>query len=159
MRRCYPRRMRGLPRLAPALVAGLLMACAPHFEKPELSVVNVQLVSSSVWEQHLKVRVHVHNPNDRALPVKGIDYSLEVMGQQAASGQSDASFVVPAQGDAEFDMSVTTNLAGTLLQLLARGSSALSQEVPYRFTGKVQLSQGILRSIPFEQSGTFRLQQ
>ena len=95
----------------------------------------------------------------RALPVKGIDYAMEVMGQQAASGQSDASFVVPALGEAEFDMSVTTNLAATLLQLLSKGQSALTEEVPYRLTGKVELSQGLMRSIPFEQRGTFRLQQ
>jgi len=158
--------MSRLPRRAPALTAltaltalALLAACAPHLQRPDLSVVGVQLLSSTLWEQHLKVRLHVHNPNDRALPVKGIDYAMEVMGQQAASGQSDASFVVPALGEAEFDMSVTTNLAATLLQLLSKGQSALTEEVPYRLTGKVELSQGLMRSIPFEQRGTFRLQQ
>jgi LEA14-like dessication related protein len=151
--------MRALLRAAPALVALWLgAACAPHLEKPELSVASVQLVSATIFEQHLKVRLHVHNPNDRALPIKGIEYRMEVMEQQAAIGQSDASFVVPTLGDAEFDMSVTTNLAGTLLQLLSRGSNALAQEVPYRLSGKVELSEGWLRSIPFDQRGTFKLQ-
>jgi LEA14-like dessication related protein len=145
-------------RPAAVLLALMLCGCAPHLERPELSIAGVQLQGTTVWEQHLRVRVHVHNPNDRPLPVKSIGYTLEVMGQPAASGQSDAGFVVPAQGDAEFDMSVTTNLAGALLQLLARGSQALSQEVPYRLAGKVELSQGLLRSIPFDQRGTFRLQ-
>jgi len=148
-----------LPRRAPLLALALLAACAPHLQKPDLSVVGVQLLSSTLWEQRLKVRLHVHNPNDRVLPVRGIEYQMEVMGQQAASGQSDAAFVVPSLGDAEFDMSVTTNLAGTLLQLLSKGPNALTEEVPYRLTGKVELSQGLMRSIPFEQRGTFRLQQ
>ena len=65
----------------------------------------------------------------------------------------------PAQalGEAEFDMNVTTNMAGTLIRLLSRGPDAL-QSVSYHLTGKVALSQGWLQSIPFEQRGTFRLQ-
>ena len=159
-RLCYHRPiMRAVPRCAPLLLALCLSAgCATHFEMPELSVVSVQLANATVWEQHLKVRVHVRNPNDRALPIKGLDYSLELMGEKAATGQSDASFVVPALGEAEFDMSVTTNMAAALLQLAARGSNALAQEVPYRLTGKVDLSEGWLRSIPFDQRGTFKLQ-
>jgi len=142
-----------------ALLAALLAAgCAPHLERPDLSVVGVTLLGSSVWEQHLRVRLQVHNPNDRALPVRGISYEMEVMGQAAATGQSEASFVVPARGDAEFDMSVTTNLAAALLQLMARGPNSLQQEVPYHLSGKVELSRGLLRSIPFDQRGTFRLQ-
>lgn len=153
--------MKARARCTPVLIAALLSsACAltPRLERPELSIVEVQLVSSTLWEQRLKVRVHVHNPNDRALPIKGIEYSLEVMEQPAASGESDASFVVPARGEAEFDMNVTTNLAGTLLNLLGRGTDALAQSVPYRLSGKVALSAGWLRSIPFEQRGTFSLQ-
>src|SRR6185437_6386273 len=150
--------MRHPLRPAVALAALLAAACAPHLERPDLSVVGVTLLSSSVWEQHLRVRLHVHNPNDRALPVRGISYDMEVMGQAAATGQSEASFVVPAQGDAEFDMSVTTNLAAALMQLMARGPNALQEQVPYRLSGKVELSQGLLRSIPFEQRGSFRLQ-
>lgn len=156
---CSPRPgLRRPLRPAVALLALLVAACAPHLQRPDLSVVGVTLLGSSVWEQHLRVRLHVHNPNDRALPVRGISYDLEVMGQAAATGQSEASFVVPARGDAEFDMSVTTNLAAALLQLLARGPNALQQEVPYRLSGKVELSQGLLRSIPFDQRGAFSLQ-
>lgn len=146
--------------LAAVLVAALMAAaCAltPRFQAPQLSIVGVQLMKSDLWEQKLKVRVRVRNPNDRTLPVKGIDYTLEVEGQQFASGESDASFVVPPLGEAEFDMSVTTNVAGVLIRLLGR-ADALQQSVPYRLSGKVALSAGWLRAIPFEQQGTFRLQ-
>jgi hypothetical protein len=44
------------------------------------------------------------------------------------------------------------------MQLMARGPNALQEQVPYRLSGKVELSQGLLRSIPFEQRGSFRLQ-
>jgi LEA14-like dessication related protein len=153
--------MRAITRCAPALSAAalLLAACAltPKFTPPRLSVVDVQIESSDLWEQRLKVRMRVQNPNDRRLPVKGLEYIMEVEGQQFASGVSAASFVVPAMGEAEFDMNVTTNLAGTLIKLLGRGSDALGS-VAYRLTGKIALSEGLMRSIPFEERGTFRLQ-
>jgi LEA14-like dessication related protein len=154
--------MRAISASAPGVqvVALLLAACAlsPKFTTPRLSVVDAQIQSSDLWEQRLRVRMRVQNPNDRTLPVKGLEYTLEVEGQQLASGVSAASFVVPAMGEAEFDMNVTTNLAGTLLRLLGRGSDALGQSVAYRLTGKIALSEGLMRSIPFEERGTFRLQ-
>jgi LEA14-like dessication related protein len=149
-----------MTRCAAGLLAGaLLAACAltPKLAAPRLSVTEVQIVSSDLWEQRLRVRMHVQNPNDRALPVKGLEYTIEVEGQQFASGVSAASFTVPALGEAEFDMNVTTNLAGALLKLLARGPDALGQSVAYRLAGKVSLSEGLLRSIPFEERGTFTL--
>jgi LEA14-like dessication related protein len=148
---------------AAGLVAGaglLSSGCAlePKLQTPQLSIVGVQLEQSDLWQQRLKLRMHVHNPNERALPVKSIEYTLEVAGQQFASGESGAAFVVPSLGDAEFDMSVTTNMAGTLIQLLGHGADALRDNVPYRLSGKIALSAGWLRSIPFEQQGTFKLQ-
>jgi LEA14-like dessication related protein len=150
---------RALARAAPAL-ALLLYGCAlaPRLTPPTLTVLDVQLQGSDLWAQHLRVRMHVHNPNERALPVKSISYALEVEGEALATGESAASFVVPAQGEAEFDMNVTTNLAGTLLKLLGRGSGGLSQPVAYRLSGKVTLSSGLLRSLPFDERGEFKLQ-
>jgi LEA14-like dessication related protein len=144
----------------PLIVSLGLAACAftPKFEPPKLTVVDAQLGSGDLFSQQLKVRMHVVNPNDRALPVRALEYTLEVDGQQLASGVSATSFVVPALGETDFDMNVTTNLAGTLLKLIARGSQGTMDAVPYHLTGKVSLSEGWLRSIPFDQRGTFKLQ-
>ncbi|HUL47054.1 MAG TPA: LEA type 2 family protein [Steroidobacteraceae bacterium] len=150
-------RMRAFAAAAAVALLGSGCALAPKLTTPTLSIVGVRLEGSDLLTQHLKVRVHVINPNDRTLPVKGIDYTLEVDGQPFATGESAASFVVPALGEAEFDMNVTTNMAGMLVRLLARGSDAAAN-VPYRLAGKISLSQGWLQSIPFEQHGTFRLQ-
>lgn len=143
-----------------AVTALVLNGCAlaPKFTPPKLSVAAVQLEGGDLWEQRLKVRMHVENPNPRALPVKGLDYTLEVAGQTFASGAASTSFVVPAMGETEFDMNVTTNLAGTLMKLLARGQEGRGQSVEYRLTGKVSLSAGLMRSIPFDERGSFTLQ-
>lgn len=136
----------------------LLCACAltQHFEAPQLSIVDVQILSTEVWQQRLRVRLHVHNPNSIALPVKGIEYSVEIAGEQFASGSSDASFTVPALGDAEFDTTLTTNAAGALLRILSRGGGH-GDSIDYHLTGKVAL-QGFMHTLPFDQRGSFKLQ-
>jgi LEA14-like dessication related protein len=116
-----------------------------------VSIVGLQVVSAEVWVQHLKVRLHVHNPNDRELPVTALEYTVEIAGQNAASGSYAENFVVPAHGDAEFDTNVTANLAGALLRLLTHVPSTL---VPYRLSGKITLGEGLGR-IAFEDYASF----
>ena len=125
-----------------------------HWQTPTLAVVSVQMGHSDLWQQHLLVRMSVHNPNDRELPVQGLDYTLEVNGEECAHGESGAAFVVPAHGDAEFDMNVTANAAAALLRMFAHGNAV---PVQYRIRGKVQLSAGLLRSVPFDQQGQLQL--
>lgn len=152
-------RVRQLSYIAAFLLAALLGGCAlfvPKLSPPTLAIVNVQLLKSDLWEQHLKVRMRVDNPNNRTLPVKGLAYTIDLAGQELASGVSGASFVVPANGEAEFDMNVTANMAGALFKLLGRAGG--SEAIEYRIAGKVSLSEGLLRTVPFEQRGTFKLQ-
>jgi LEA14-like dessication related protein len=127
----------------------------PKLEAPRLSVVNVELQKGQLWQQKLKVRMHVQNPNDRVLPIKGITYTLDVNGDEFAHGESAASFVVPALGEAEFDMNMTANMAGTLISLFGHGTDS---NIDYHLKGKISLSEGLLRSIPFDQHGSFKLQ-
>jgi len=134
-------------------LTALLAACATaqKLEPPKVSIVGLQVVSAEVWSQRLKVRLQLHNPNDRDLPVSALEYTVEIAGQNVASGSYADSFVVPAHGDAEFDTNVTANLAGALLRLLTHVPSTL---VPYRLAGKITLAGGLGR-IPFEEHASF----
>jgi LEA14-like dessication related protein len=120
-------------------------------EPPKVSIIGVHVVSTELWMQHLKVRLRLHNPNDRELPVTAIEYTVEIAGQEVGSGSATQGFVVPPHGDAEFDSSVVTNVAAAALKLLSRGPRTL---VPYRLAGKVSLAQGLGR-VPFEEQASF----
>jgi len=140
-----------------AVAALALPACSlfvPKLEKPKLSVVSIQMLKSDLWHQELKLRMRVENPNDRELPVKGLSYELDVDDQELAHGMSGESFVVPALGEAEFDMSVSANMASVLIKVLGSGNN----QVDYRIKGKIALSVGLLRSISFNEQGTFKWQ-
>jgi LEA14-like dessication related protein len=146
--------MRGI---CAALAVLCLSGCSlfvPKLEKPTLSVVNVQMLKSDLWHQELRVRLRVQNPNNRSLPVEGLTYELDLDGQEFAHGMSGESFVVPALGEAEFDMSVSANMASMMVKLLTRQNS----QVDYLIKGKISLSSGLLRSLHFEDHGTFKWQ-
>jgi LEA14-like dessication related protein len=138
---------------AAGLAALLLAACAtgPKLEPPRVSIAGLQLTSAELWAQHFRLRLHLHNPNDRDLPVKGLEYAIEIAGQDFASGSSAESFVVPAHGDAELDTNVTTNLAAAVLKLVTHIPSTL---VPYRLAGKLSLGEG-LGGLAFDEHASF----
>lgn len=145
-----------------AFAVTLLAGCAlfaPRLEPPKLSIVGVELVKGDLFEQRLRARMRVQNPNDRELAVKGVTYTIEVGGEEFGRGMSGSSFVVPAGGEAEFDMMITANLAGTLLRLASRAQQGEGRPdaLEYRIAGKVSMASGVLRSIPFEDKGALKL--
>lgn len=121
---------------------------------PQLQVMQVSLLRGDLLSQELRVRMRVQNPNDVALPVRGITYEVQVAGETFANGESERDFTVPALGDTEFDVDVKANAAAALLRLLGNRDRGNPQ---YRILGKVKLASGMLRTIPFDHTGTLQL--
>jgi LEA14-like dessication related protein len=145
-----------------AAALSLLAGCTafgPRLTAPELDLVSVELVKGDLFEQRLKVRLRVKNPNDVALGVKSVSYAIELLGEELGRGLSGGSFQVPARGEAEFDMLVTANLAGAMLRIVdgARANGRMPNEVEYRVRGQVRLDRGPIRTVPFDQRGALRL--
>ncbi len=141
--------------LLPLVCAALLVACAglgSKLETPRVSFVGLKPLEASLFAQRLEVRLRVQNPYSLALPVKGLDIDVELAGEQFAHGVSAREFTVPANGEAEFDMIVTANAATALIRILGDRESRAA--IPYRLKGRLSTRLGMLRSIPFDQSGT-----
>ena len=142
------------------LMTAVLAACASQtrLEQPNLSVVGIEMLEGSLFTQRLKVRVRVQNPNDRELPIKGVSAKLEVAGNDFATGVSAQPFVVPAFGEAEFDLMVDASMAQTIIGMVGKGKQDGPRDsVDYRLSGKVSLSSGFVRSLPFDETGTLQL--
>ncbi len=142
--------------LLPAVVGCLsLTGCAGiprDLESPDISFVSLRALEASVFEQRLEVRLKVRNPNSIELPVNGLDVEIELADEPFAHGVSARQFVVPARGEAEFDMNVTANAATALLKIA--GSDRKGESIRYRLKGKLSTKIGMLRTIPFNEKGT-----
>ncbi len=130
-------------------------ALVPKIETPRLMLVSAAMTSGDVFSQTFRLRMHVENPNDRELPIRGIDYQLFLEGDSFAEGVSDKPFVVPALGETEFDLMVRTNFVSSIGRLLSRLGG--KDEVQYVIEGKVLTDIGLVKKVPFRESGTVNL--
>lgn len=142
--------------LAVVALSAALNGCAAipaDLKTPDVSFVGLRALDASVFEQRLEVRMRVRNPNSIELPVNGLDVEVELAGEPFAHGVSAREFVVPAMGEAEFDMIVKANAAAALLKIAGSDRKSL-EEISYRLKGKLSTRLGLLRSIPFDEAGT-----
>lgn len=141
--------------LVPLLLLAGCTNLGPKLETPKLSVVGVELVKGDLMQQRFKARMRVVNPNDRLISVRSVTYTLELGGQEFGRGLSSAAFDIPPLGEAEFDMTVTADIAGGVLRLLDRArSKGMADALRYRLRGEVKLARGFPRTIPFDESGS-----
>jgi LEA14-like dessication related protein len=127
----------------------------PDLQVPRLSLVSVAMTSADIFNQQFVVKVNVENPNDRELPITGIDYKLFLEGDSFAEGVSKKPFTVPAQGDIDFDLTVRTNFVSGAGRLLSRLNGR--EQVNYVVEGKVLTDISMLKKIPFQETGTVNI--
>ena len=125
-----------------------------HLVPPEVDLIGIQMLSTDMFAQKFKVRVKVTNPNDLEVPVRGLDYQIFLMGDSFAEGNTSDRFVLPAKGEAEFDMTITTNFVSSLGRLISRVGGGKLQNLDYEIAGEVLLDRGMVRKIPFNHRGT-----
>lgn len=138
-----------------AMIALAGCSLTPKLTAPDISLVNVSMTSADIFSQQFVVRLHVQNPNDRDLPVKGFEYELFLEGDSFAEGVSNKAFVIPANGETEFDLPVRTNFVSSLGRLVSRLQGR--KQVQYVIEGKVLTDIGLFSRIPFRQSGSVDL--
>ena len=146
---------RSLAGLVLCVVTVSLTACAalrPDLQPPQLTLVSIAMTSADIFNQQFLVKVNVENPNDRELPITGIDYKLFLEGDSFSEGVSNKPFTVPAQGDIDFDLTVRTNFVSGAARLLSRLNGR--DQVNYVVEGKVLTDISMLKKIPFQETGT-----
>jgi LEA14-like dessication related protein len=149
-----PRHRLGI--LLTAAAALWLAGCIPKFNRPNVSVVSVELRGGNLFQQNFAVKLHVQNPNDRPLPVKGLHVELHAEGDQIATGDSDQPFEVPALGESDFDMTIKANMAVAVLKL-ADKMNRHAESIDYEVTGSASIDLPFLHNLPFRQTGSFSL--
>ena len=124
----------------------------PNIEAPQVRLAQVQLLSAGLLEQRFRLMLRVTNPNEIAVPIKGMQYAVKLADADFASGSTPQSFRIPALGEELIAVDVSTNLLASaqhLLTFMQSGPSSLN----YELTGKVQIDLPLIGGIPFSQSG------
>ena len=149
--------MKSAATLRTVTLLGLLLvlqSCSlfgPKLTVPRLKVVSIGMLSADLFSQQFRVRMNVLNPNDRELPIKGLDYKLFLQGDSFAEGATDAPFVIPALGESEFEMTVRTNFVSSIGRLVQRLNG--KSKVDYVIEGTVFTQLGWFSKIPFQETG------
>jgi LEA14-like dessication related protein len=143
--------------LAASAAFAILAGCSstPELDVPQLAIVSIATTSADMFNQQFVVRVNVENPNEIELPVKAIEYRLFLEGDSFAEGVWKHPFKVPAKGEKDVDVMVTTNFVSGLGRLLSRLNGR--DQVNYVFEGTMMTEVGAARKIPFQETGSVQL--
>ncbi len=137
-----------------AAAVALLVGCS-HLTKswvtPGVTLISIRPVQMSVDQQTVIVSLNVNNPNDRALPIRGATYKLEVEGIEVGSGASSLDKQIPAFDEGVVDVSVNTNLAGLIASLPP--SKFSGEKWSYEVSGVLDLAVGYIPAVPYRYSG------
>jgi LEA14-like dessication related protein len=136
------------------LLAVLVPGCAgpgAYREPPRVSLVSIQPGDMGVLEQRYGLQLRILNPNDTALAVAGMQYSLQINDREFAYGVSRQPVTIPAYGEAMLDVDVVSNLL-SVLQQLQEANTGKRESLKYRLSGSLSL-ENRLGKLPFDYSG------
>jgi len=141
------------------LVFGLLLftgctTLGKYPEQPRVSLVSIQPKDMNLLEQRYGLQLRILNPNETAIPVKGLNYSLEINGREFAYGVSRQDVSIPAFGEALLDVDVVSNLLQVMQQVQELGE-AQQDSLKYRLSGQISLA-GSLVKLPFDYHGELK---
>jgi LEA14-like dessication related protein len=143
----------GIPTL---LLLSLAVGCAgltAPWTAPEVALLGVQPTLVGLDRQSFLVNLGVKNPNDRALPIKGLSYRVQVEGQDLAEGSSELARLIPAGGTEQVDVEVNSNLLGLMPSL--PGLLLTRDTLAWTVSGIAYVDAGGVRlPVPYRHSGS-----
>lgn len=148
--------------IAVLLLAGSsLSGCATTLENivstPTVELRDVRVVGLGFRNQTFLLSFNVNNPNPFPLPVSGVSYGIRLDGERFASGRTPSEFSVPADGEAEFAISVELDLLQTAPRLLSIVRQGDREHISYDLEGELALDIPFTPPVAYRSSGTIRV--
>lgn len=130
----------------------LLAACSTlSWQKPQVSIADIQPGKSTLFEQTFTLTLRVQNPNNRALTAQGLVFDVSVAGEKLARGVSSQAIEVAPLSDSLINVELHTSTRHWLKQighLLEHPDSALDYEISGELRGLNDLG-----TAPFNSKG------
>lgn len=119
---------------------------------PNVSVDSITPLKLGIRNQQLAIGLLVANPNSFDLPLQTLSFIANLDGAEVARGSSSRKVTLPAHGETNMEILVTTRISKVLGKILLM-SSQNSDNIAYDVKGFVKLANWPLR-IPFNVDGT-----
>ena len=126
-------------------------------EKPEVALRGVQVVGLGLNAQTFLLSFNISNPNPFSLPVSHVSYGVKLDGQRFATGKTPSEINVPADGTAQFAISVELDLLNTAPALLSIVREGVRREVPYQLEGELGIDIPLTPPVRYRSEGAIRL--
>ncbi len=127
-----------------------------RFEQPKLQLIGLRVLDARMMAQRTALTFRVLNPNEQALPIVGMYYELELEGDEFASGVSNQAVTIPAYGEAEVTVEVSTSLWQIIRQFAGMMKNR-KQSFHYHITGHLRVDLPLVGKVPIDTKGSIRL--
>ncbi|RJQ86912.1 MAG: hypothetical protein C4519_01550 [Desulfobacteraceae bacterium] len=136
-----------------------------RFEKPYISLAGIRVQEIRSFESVFQVDLRVVNPNDVALPIRGVECDLSLEGRHIAKGVANPQKEIAAYSSDIVPVTVYASLfhmvdiAYRLLRGFQQGATPAEQWT-YAVKGHLRLGDsGWLDKIPFDSRGEIDLRE
>lgn len=111
-----------------------------RLEPPDVTLVRINPLPSTAFEQRFEIEVRIVNPNDVPLRGDGLDITIELNGKRLTRALSPDNFTIPRLSDDTVLLTGTT----TLLDLFRQAVSLPEDgQLEYRLVGRVSLADSL----------------
>jgi len=145
------------------LVAALLITGCATSEtivgKPTVALTGVEISKLGFSSQTFLLQFRVENPNAFSLPVASIKYKIQFDDENFASGDTPASFSIPARGEGAFAISVETDFLGKAAQITSLLSGGVPEYVEYELQGSLDVDIPLVKPLAFTSAGVIPIEK
>lgn len=125
-----------------------------NFIKPKVSVADIRMLDSTMFEQRFAIKLRVQNPNNFSIPVSGLNYQLSLNGTAFGSGVSNHAFNIPKNAESLVEVEATTSLPSVMKAL--SGWMKNKDSLTYAILGNINVGNSS-SAIPFDYTGELNL--
>ena len=147
-----------LVRLVALLLVGILAGCAvlgTRPEPPRVSLVAIEPLAMTLFEQRYRLSLRFQNPNDTPLEVEGMSYVVYLEDRRFATGVRAEPFTVPAFGEEVVRADVSSSVL-RLFEQVRDWSAGPGSTLGWRLEGHLRLA-GPGERLPFQHAGRLDL--
>ena len=140
------------------MVVLALASCAsvmPPTDPPKVSFENIRSLPAEGVGPRFEITLRIANPNEQALDIAGISYTMDLLGKEVISGVTNEVPVIEGYTEEVVKVEAGINLFD-ILRLVSSLGRNQSEALEYRFRAKIDF-RGLVPTQRIDEEGTIAL--